>query len=111
MADRPLTERQEHLLVTLLDLRAGRIEQRGYPPTPNELAMAMGIERTARRARGPWSGLMAPAQHIIGTLNGLRGRGLVGTAGRRDRKSGTAYALTDAGLERARELKAAREGR
>ncbi|MGH2897174.1 MAG: hypothetical protein ACRDMZ_00755 [Solirubrobacteraceae bacterium] len=103
MDDR-LTERQEKILLWLLRERE---QPRGrYPASPNEIAMGIGVEVTARRHRGPWSGYMAPAQHVIGSLNGLRNvRGLVGTEQRRDGLSGSAYALTGAGLARARELR------
>lgn len=45
---------------------------------------------------------------MIRSLNGLGTRKLVGSARRRDGRSGSAYALTEAGMERAVKLKEAR---
>lgn len=107
MAERPLTERQEKIVLYLLGLQEAR--SRDFPPTPNEIACAIGLDGDrARRLRGPWSGQMGPAQRVIGSLNGLSGRKLIGHMRRRDGYSGSAYGLTDAGLERARELRAER---
>lgn len=95
-ADRPLTERQEKLLVVLLDA--------GHALTGNEMGYALNLP-PARRARGPWSGFMGPAQRVIGSVRGLDGRGLVALGRRRDGRSGTAYTLTPAGRRKAVELK------
>lgn len=103
-SDRPLTERQQQVLVMLLDVRNGG---GGYPMTPNEIGSKLDLP-SARRIRGPWSGPMAPAQRVIGTLNGLSAREMVSPRARRDGRSGSAYGLTDAGLSKARELKAVR---
>lgn len=108
--ERPLTERQEAVLLVLLrerdELHACRRSR--YPMTGNEIGASLDLP-DVRRQRGPWAGRMGPAQRVIGTLNGLRNaRGLVGVTTRRDDRSGTAYMLTEEGLKVARELRAAR---
>jgi hypothetical protein len=62
--------------------------------TAAEIAHHMGLT-SPRRSAGQWSGPMNPAQRIIGSLTGLRQRGLVRFAARRDGHTGTAYRLTD----------------
>lgn len=106
---RPLTERQQAVLLILL----ARYEETGsslYGPnqmTPNEIGAKLDLP-PARRARGPWAGNMGPAQRVIGTLNGLHNvRGLISHAQRRDGMSGSAYRLTQAGIERASALREA----
>jgi hypothetical protein len=82
---RPLTERQQQIVAFLAE---------NPRSTPADIAYGIGITRGPMRRRGPWSGYMSPAQHVIGSLNGLGRRGLITFARRRDGLSGTAYSLT-----------------
>jgi hypothetical protein len=98
-----MTERMRQVLDAL-----ARLEERGTDPaTPNEIAWEAGFREGPQRhghgGKGGWSGQMAPAQHIIFSLNALRNRELVAMMGRRDGLSGMAYMLTDAGREARRE--------
>lgn len=107
--NRPLSDNMRGVLATLLQARAAYLDgrpgtRRGYPMTPNAIAMEMGITEGGRRMRGPWSGNMAPAQRIISALTALTKRGLIEYASRPDERSGSAYRLSDEGLVRAREL-------
>lgn len=95
-----MAERQEEVLLVLLRERGGR----NYPMTPNDIGEALQLPRV-HRARGQWSGLMGPAQRVIGTLRGLHKRELITFGRRRDERSGTAYGLTMAGVEHAIQLK------
>jgi hypothetical protein len=107
MNTRPLTERQEQVLMALLDAKHGPTAHYHYPMPPNDIACAIGLNANrARRASTTWSGSMGPAQRVIGSLTGLRGRELIANRGRPDGLSGTAYALTDSGERRAIQLKA-----
>lgn len=98
MADRPLTERQKAALLAYAE--HGTL-------THAHLAQLLGLSAPQRK-RGPWSGPMNPAQRVIGTVIGLNRRGLVTFSARRDGLTGTAYTLTDAGRQTARELKEAK---
>jgi hypothetical protein len=91
----PLTERQEKVLLVLL------ADQR--PMAPNDIGYALRLPPVYRK-RGPWAGMMGPAQRVIGTLFGLWSRGLIQHAERSDGLSGTAYLLTDAGTRAATAL-------
>jgi hypothetical protein len=88
-------------------LEALRWETR--PLSPNEIAMNAGFDRDVRRmgngaaSRGGWTGHMAPAQRIIGTLTSLSRNGYVAHRARRDGLSGTAYVITEAGRVALRE--------
>lgn len=98
-----MTERQEAILLELL--AAGAL-------TPNSLAMRLGFDNAPSKGGGLGSGRgsgagTAPAQRVIGSLNGLRARGLVGFGRRDDGLAGTAYELTRAGYVEARALRAA----
>jgi hypothetical protein len=109
MSDRPLAERQQQILVVLLE--HGEVGY--YGMTANDIAYTLGFKDGGRRhgngaaARGGWSGFMPPSNRVISSLRGLRDRGLVRLAARRDGLSGTADALTDEGRKVARELSAA----
>ena len=80
--DAPLTERQAKIMELLAD---------GSSRTAADIAHGIGIHTGPARRRGPWSGRMSPAQHVIGSLTGLDRRGLVTLAARPDGLSGTAY--------------------
>lgn len=79
-----MTDRMQAILDLLADGRAR---------TPNDIARDIGIRATARRRRGPWVGSMAPAQHIISSLNSLRRQGLITIVSRPDGYTGTAYII------------------
>jgi hypothetical protein len=102
VAERPLTDLMQRVLVATLDAR----DREHYPPTPNEVGHRLNLV-PARRRRGPWSGPMGAAQRVITPLVALSQRGLLTFARRRDGRSGTAYGLTDAGFAKARELREA----
>ncbi len=85
----PMTERQIKILDVLADHQ---------PQTPAQIAHLIGIHKGPRRNHGPWSGYQSPAQYIIGSLNGLRGRGYIRMAARPDGMTGTAYQITAGGL-------------
>ena len=70
----------------------------GRPMTGNEIARACGFNRGQDANRHSHNGrAMAPAQRVIFPLIGLKQRGLVGTASRRDGLSGGAFVLTEEG--------------
>ena len=103
MTERPVTERQEKILVWLLD--------NGTSP-PSRIAYGIGMNKLPRiegsgsgAGRGSGHRVFNPAQRIISSLVGLRNRGLVGMTGRSDGMSGTAYGLTEPGDYVARQLK------
>lgn len=74
-----------------------------YGGTPAAAAQWLGLTGP-RRQRGPWSGFQNPAQRIIAATRSLSDRGLLRLAPRRGGRSGTAYAPTEAGRARLREL-------
>lgn len=90
-----LSDLQRRVLLVLLN--SGRAEP------PADIAYEMGFQPEPSRGRS--ARVFSPAQKIIGPLTGLRGRGLVGTAARRDGLSGTAYVLTVEGKRVAEALK------
>jgi hypothetical protein len=90
-----LTERQRAYVLLLAD---------GGAWTHAQAALALGLS-SPRRARGPWSGPMNPAQRLIGTVIGLDRKGLVRHARRDDGLSGTAYTLSDLGRQVVAELR------
>jgi hypothetical protein len=97
-SDRPLTDLQLKVLKGLD--RARRTSS--YPMTPNEIGHAIGARiiqgGRGQGGRGRGSRTFGLAQQIIPVLTSLsRGRGLIAHVGRRDGRSGAAYALTDAG--------------
>jgi hypothetical protein len=72
--------------------------------TGNEIARACGYDRGQNANRHAHDGrAMGPAQRVIFPLIGLRSRGLVGHASRRDGLSGGAFILTDRGRAFCRE--------
>jgi hypothetical protein len=78
----------------------------GRSMTGNEIARACGHVRGQDQNRHAHDGrAMAPAQRVIFPLIGLRSRGLVGHANRRDGLSGGAFILTAKGLDFCKEHK------
>lgn len=68
--------------------------------TGNEIGLAVGEQwGNVRRGGSRWSGGMGPAQRIIFPLSALYRRGLVAPAERRDGLTGTAYRITQAGVD------------
>lgn len=112
-SERPLTERQEAILLAMLKHeRQADAVAASYGMTANDIGGALGLPAVqgGRGAGGRGSGhrTFGPAQRVIRSLNGLGTRKLVEGARRRDGRSGSAYALTEAGMERAVKLKEAR---
>lgn len=89
VTDRPLTPTMRRVLGVL----AG-----GEPMTPNAIGYRLHLP-PVRRRRGPWSGIMGPAQRIIPSIAALERRDLVHYTSRPDGLSGSAYRITAAGLE------------
>lgn len=90
-----LTERMEHVLRLLAAFTKGDHRER---MTPNDIAARLGFRRGQDHNRHSHNGrIMAPAQRVIFPLTALRSRGLVALASRVDGRSGSAYAITDAG--------------
>lgn len=68
--------------------------------TANEIARACGYYSGQPPGHHAHDGrAMAPAQRVIFSLIGLRNRGLIRMANRRDHLTGTAYEITDAGVK------------
>lgn len=97
---RELTANSKALLVALLEHEEGADPVAAqYGMTANDIGRAMGFRDggTGGRGmggRGRGHRVFGPAQKIIPTLNGLRGRDLIDFGPRRDGRSGTAYSLT-----------------
>lgn len=73
--------------------------------TANDIARACGYRRGQANGRHSHNGrAMAVAQRVIHPLIGLISRRLVVREGRRDGLSDTAFTLTSAGRDKAREL-------
>lgn len=64
------------------------------PLTGNQIGSACGLRSLHSTRNGKFHG---PAQRVIGALNALRKRELIGFGTRPDGRSGTAYALTPKG--------------
>lgn len=104
---RPLAPRQEAILGYLLDLYEH--EARGYPATPAQIAIGIGMGKLPRvEGNGR---VFNAAQRIISALTGLRQRGLIANGRRPDGLSGSSYALTYQGFEVAEELRQATQHR
>lgn len=72
------------------------LARKGVAMTGNEIGYGCGFS-TGQCTGHMRSGSMGPAQRVIGALNALRRRGYIDFAERRDGRTGTAYALTNAG--------------
>lgn len=93
MKPKPLTDRMWQVLKLL-----AKSSLMFRPQTPNEIARSLGYIDGQDKGHHAHDGrAMAPAQRVIFPLIGLRERGLVRMTPRRDKLSGTAYQITDAG--------------
>lgn len=89
---KPLTER----MIVVLRLLANTVQ----PMTGNQLGRAIGFHTGQDHGKHSHNGrAMGPAQRVIGSLNGLRARGLADLGSRPDGLSGTAYSITKAGQD------------
>jgi hypothetical protein len=113
MAKSDLTANSKALLVALLEHEEQDDSVAalfGLPP--NDIARAMGFRNgghggRGQGGRGKGHRVFGPAQKIIPTLNGLRGRGLIDFGERRDGLSGSAYSLSADGRGEALRLREA----
>jgi len=99
MTEPDITPRMAEVLRALLRASTSSL-------TGNEIGYACGFSsggRTKSVHTTHAGKVQGPAQRVIGALNALRKRDLIGLSSRRDGRSGTAYSLTQKGREFCRE--------
>jgi len=107
---RPLTEPQARVLVALHNHER---TEHNYGMAPARIGLAIGADAITGGGHpgvGRGHRVFSPAQQIIPVLTGLRRRGLIVMAERRNEPWGVAYRLTIEGQPVAAALSAARTG-
>lgn len=97
LRDRPLTDRQRQVLEVLRahsETEEGRLYGLPANTIGHRIGFRTGSDRHAHDGR-----MMGAANRVNGSLQGLERRGLVGWGPRRDGLSGTAFKITQPGLE------------